>query len=355
MKQPGFITQLLHDLQRVPVDVRARVNSLSGFHEQILLRALLDPKDVSVTTFSSVPDGYVGFCHDEHDHCGQLGSEALDKQKVAYLINACEQKIEPGKPDALARIPKLSMSLLTLKLFQAVGNGPVWIATTPSFLKDIKQHVLSHVGIDFNRVHFFEVNEAYQLSPDNRLIFNGEDVSLHGCGMGDLLTRLSDEPTYREFIEKGGKHVFAVDSNNVFASLDPVIIGNHIESKKKVTCEVVKRKQSEEGSVVVEAFEGIRLVDMRRIFETSTNDYTWMCTNSYVFDTDIDVDRISAEWCRTQVKQHNNVLIRYQKFFDELTKNYDTNYIGVDRQERFLQINDSADVAALEKIVNIDL
>jgi len=355
MKQPGFIAQFLQDIQQIPAEIRERVNSPSGCHEQVLLKMLLDPKDVSVTAFSSIPDGHIQFYHDEHDYYGQVGSKAICEEKVAYLINACEQKIEAGHPDALVRIPKLSMSLLTLKLFQAVGNGPVWIATTSSFMHDIKQHVLSQVGIDLDRIKFIEVNETYQLTPDNRIVSNNQKVSLYSCGTGELLSRIDNEPSYREFVEKGGRHIFIVDVNNVFASLDPAIIGHHIESKKKVSCEVVRRKSLEEGSVVVDAFEGIRLVDIRRIFETSESDHAWLCTNSYVFDVDIDVDKISTEWCRTQIKQNNGVIICYQKFFDELTKTYDTNIIGVDRGERFLQVNNAADVTSLEKIVNIEL
>jgi len=355
MKQPGFITQFLQDLQQIPVEIRERVNSPSGCHEQVLLKMLLDPKDVSVTAFSSVSDRYIHFYHDEYDYYGQVGSKAICEEKIAYLINACEQKIEAGKPDALVRIPKLSMSLLTLKLFQVIGNGPVWIATTSSFMHDIKQHVFSQVGIDLNRIKFIEVNETYQLTPDNRIISDNEKVSLHSCGIGELLSRINNEPTHREFVEKGGKHIFVVDVNNVFASLDPAIVGHHIESKKKVSCEVVRRKSLEEGSVVVDAFEGIRLVDMRRIFETSESDHAWLCTNSYVFDIDIDVEKISIEWCRTQIKRNDGVAICYQKFFDDITKTYDSNIIGVDRGERFLQVNSTADVVSLEKIVNIEL
>lgn len=355
MKQPGFITQLLQDLQQVPTEIRARVNSPNGCHEQVLLKMLLDPKDVSVTTFSSVPDGYIRFYHDEADYYSQVGSKIIGEKKVAYLINATEQKIESGKPDALVRIPKLSMSLLTLKLFQAVGNGPIWIATTRSFMRDVRQHVFSHVGIDIDRIRFIEVNETYQLTPDNKIFFNDNKVILRSCGTGELLSRINDEPTYREFLEMGGKHVVAVDVNNVFASLDPAIVGHHIESKKKVSCEVVKRKPLEEGSVVVDAFEGVRLVDMRRIVETAENDHTWLSTNSYIFDTDIKLEEVTSEWCRTQIKQNNGIVICYQKFFDELTKAYDTNYVGVDRGERFLQVNNETDVMLLEKIVNIEL
>lgn len=355
MKQPGFITQLLQDFQQVPAEIRARVNSPHSCHEQILLKMLADPKDTSVTAFSSVPDGYIRFYHDEYDHYNEVGSRIIGEEKVAYLINACEQRIKPGTPDALIRIPKLSMSLITLKLFQAIGSGPIWIATTQSFMNDIKQHVFSHVGIDFNRIKFIEVNETYQLTPDNMIFFNNEKVSLHACGTGELLTRINNEPVYSEFVEKGGKHVFIVDVNNVFASLDPAIVGHHVESKKKVSCEVVKRKPAEEGSVIVDAFEGVRLVDMKRIFETTESDHAWLCTNSYLFDTDIDVDKVSIEWCRTQINQNNGVIIRYQKFFDELTKAYDTNYIGVIRGERFLQVNNINDVMLLDNIVNVEL
>lgn len=356
MKQPGFITQFLHDLSNVPDDVRKRINTAGGFHEQSLIKLLLSPVDDSVTTFSSALDHAVGFYHDDVERYHQIGASALHDGKVAYCINACEQSIEAGVPNALVRIPKLHMSLLTLKLCQLVGNGPVWIVTTPTFRREIEQHLTSQVGIELQNVKLVEQNETYQLTPDNRIIFDRSgSVSLSGCGMGDLFSCLSTDKSYEEFVQRGGKHIVVVDINNVFATLEPSIVGHHIDSKKKVSCEVVKRKPEEEGSVLVDTVQGVRAVDMKRIAKTSDEDYSWLCTNSYIFDADIDMNKISPDWCRIQDRQGDSVVIRYQKFFDEITAAYDTNYIGVVRGERYMPVKDKTSLSLLEKIVNIDL
>lgn len=356
MRQPGFITQFLQDLRRVPEDVRKRINMTGGFHEQALLKMLMEPVDSSVTTFSPAPDGIVRFYHDDLERYNQVGSDALFEGKVAYCIDASGQDIEPGSPDALARIPKLLMSLLTLKLTQLVGNGPAWVVTTPTFRRAIEQHLASHVGFELDRVKVIEQNETYQMTPDNRIVFSADgSPCLHACGTGDLFSCLRRDDAFQRFVGSGGKYVALVDINNVFAALEPAIVGHHIESGKKVTCEVVKRKPSEEGSVLVESVEGIRGVDMKRIFATEKDDYSWLCTNSYIFDVDVDMDKISADWCRIQDRRHDRIAIRYQKFFDEITAAYDTNYIGVVRGERYIPVRDSSTLASLEKIVNLDL
>jgi UDP-N-acetylglucosamine pyrophosphorylase len=355
MRSPGFITNLLQEINSLPHQVRSSVNTRHGLNEQTLLRLLSNPYDDRVPVVSPGSDTNMKFYHDDHDRFDQLGTQALLDGKVAYCIYAGGQNIELGRPDALARIPELGMSLLTLKLFQAVGQGPVWIVTTPSFIKEIKDHVAAQVGLDLSRISFVIQNESYQLTPSNSLFFINKGVSLRDCGSGDVFLSLYNSDCYCGFVSTGGKHVVFVDVANVFASLDPAILGHHIESKKKITAEVVKRHDSEEGCILVESIEGLRLVDMKRIDVDDVHSYTVMSTDSYVWDTDIELHNIPSKWCRRQAVHDNAVVVYYQKFFDDVTIAYDTNYIGVARSERMIRVKNLQDLQAVKNVVSTEL
>ena len=355
MKQPGFISQILEDLEKVPATVRSSINSPGGLHESSLLRLLTRPHDDRIVVFSPPVDGVVGFYHETLEEHTELGSKVLVDEKVAFCIDATSSDIDGKTLDGLVRIPDLNMSLITLKLFQAVGTGPIWIVVPSSHISAVSAHIASQIGIDIGRITIIEQKETYKITPDNKLLFDGSLPCTSGGGSGGLLTSLSMCPQYEQFKARGGKHVFAVNVTNAFAFLDPIVIGHHIKSGKKVTCEVTRRKPNEVGSVLAESTTGVRAVDIRRIDVDNADEYSWLCTDSYVFDTSVELCNVHSDWCRIQTDRNGSVEVHYQKFFDDITASYETNFLGTSRHERFMRLASQADLAAAQQIVSINL
>jgi UTP--glucose-1-phosphate uridylyltransferase len=352
MKKPGFAHSFLNDVAKIPLEIRDAVNRPGGLHEDILLNLLVEPRDHSIQAPSPAEDMYVKFYHDKFDHYSEIGTSAIHKKEVAYCILAGGAGTGVNCAKALLRIPELDMSLLTLKLFQAIGDGPVWIFTSPSLRKQVEDHVTNQTGIDHTRIHYIEQYESYRLTPDNRIISNDCIPELYPCGHGDLFPSLANSEVYTNFVNSGGKYVVVVNVDNVFASLDPAILGHHIESSAKVSCEVVRRKENEPGGVVVDGADGLQVAELFRIDDEDLSRYTWLNTNSYIFNCDIAIAALGNCWHRTKKDINGKLVVQYERLLQELTAAYDTTFIGVDRTERYMPIKTPEDLNVVRKIVD---
>lgn len=354
MKKFGFEHSFLADLQKVQPEVKSSVNRPGGLSDEKLLNLLVDPQDYTVPVPVPVQDTFVKFYHDKIDYYTEIGEESLHKKEVAYCILAGGAGTAVSGAKALLKIPELDMSLLTLKIFQAVGEGPIWIFTSPALRKQIEEHVSLLTGIDHSRIHYLEQFESYRLTPDNRIIFKDDKPDLYPCGHGDLFPVLARNETYSNFISSGGKYVYVVNVDNVFASLDAAILGHHIDTNSRVSCEVVKRKENEYGGVLVDSAEGVQIAELFRLNELDLAQFTWLSTNSYIFNTDINVSALGKTWHRVKKTINNRIVIQHERLIQEITLAYDTTFIGISRPERFMPIRDLDDLNIVRKIVDLN-
>ena len=354
MKKLGFEHSYLVDLKKILPEVRNFVNRPGGLDEESLLNLLVKPQDYTVPVPTPVQDTYVRFYHDKSDYYTEIGEEAIHKKEVAYCILAGGAGTAVEGAKALLKIPELDMSLLTLKLFQSLGAGPIWIFTSPTLRKQIEDHVSSLTGIDHDRIQYLEQYESYRLTPDNRIMFTGEKPDLYPCGHGDLFPVLASSEIYSKFVSSGGKHVYVVNVDNVFASLDAAILGHHVDTNSRVSCEVVKRKENEYGGVLVDSAEGVQIAELFRVNDLDLTQFTWLSTNSYIFNTDIDVAALGKVWHRIKKSINNRIVIQHERLIQEITLAYDTTFVGVSRSERFMPIRDLDDLNIVRKIVDLN-
>ena len=171
------------------------------------------------------------------------------------------------------------------------------------------------------------------------------------CGHGDVFPVLINSGALEAFSLNGGKHVSIVNVDNVMASLDAAILGRHIKEKAKVTCEVVRRRQGDSGGVLCDVAGSLQIVESFRIHGVDAQSFNWLNTNSFVFDTDIDLKLLGNAWNRVQKNIGNKIVIQHERLLQEITAAYSTNYIEVERDERFMPIKNLEDlVLAAKKI-----
>jgi len=352
MKLPGFILKLQEDLNKIPEAIRRRVNSPGGLSESELTSLLLSPVDHTLSAPQPPDDGKVAFYHGCFEDYSQIGTQAIHSKSVAYCILAGGLGTRVGEPKALLRVPELGMSLLTLKLFQAVGEGPIWIIVAPSLRDQVESHIRSQIGFDQNRISFIEQHESYRLTPDNQIVMSNNVPELYPCGTGDVFSILRDRVEAAN--TAGVKHVVVVNVDNVFAALEPAIVGHHISHLSKVTCEVVRRKENEMGSVLVNSERGRHISDQARM-SCDITDYSWLSTGSYVIDLGIDFSPLGKTWYRRQKVHLNKVSVQYERRIDEITSFVDTSYLGVVRNERYMPILTPQDFELVRGIVKFQL
>lgn len=336
MKNFGFVDQLLKSFDDVPDTIRRHVNVSGGLREKDLLQLLTKPKDTSVSS-APVMSSQVNFYHDDIEELSLIGEQAISRGEIAFCVLA-------GSDRSLSVMPEINMTLFDLKIQQAPGNGPIWFLINPLQRKFFEERI-SHLSEDIShRITLIDHFLTYKLTPDNAFEENNFSTV---CGSGDLFTVL----TTQQNLLKGIQHIFVVDVENVFASLDPAIVGNHLRTQSKVTCEVVKRRVNEHGDILVDAFEGPQVVQISQIND-DLEKYTWLATGSYVMDSNLQFELLGKIWHRTTVQVDKRLSIQFKRLVQEITSAYTTNYLGVTRSERYMPIRNEEDNRNLKNIIS---
>jgi len=351
----ALVDRYRSNIKKLPSEVRERVNRPGGLDEQTLLDLILNPQDQGVDRPGQPRLDSVKIDYDL-EVCARLGKDALKKGHVAYCIMAGGAGTRIGEAKALLRLPGIDMSLLTLKLFQAEGTGPIWIVVSPSLKERVADHVRSQAGIDQSRIEFIEQYESYRLTPDNQISFDSDGKpDMYPCGHGDLFPALNSSRLLDRFVSFGGRYVSIVNVDNTMGSLEPMIIGRHILSESKVSCEVVERSDEDAGGVLCDVNGMLQIVESFRIYGANPKEFKWLNTNSFIFNADIDIRPLGKNsWNRVQKNVGGRLVCQHERLLQEITAAYETNYLGVERRDRFMPIKSIDDLNAAGERLKAD-
>jgi UDP-N-acetylglucosamine pyrophosphorylase len=336
----------------IPAEIRELVNRSGGLSESTLLDLILNPQDQGVDSPCPPPQNYVRTGCDV-EACLEMGNSKLASGSVAYCIMAGGAGTRIGEPKALLRLPDIGLSLLTIKLFQAIGNGPIWIVVSPSMKQQLVDHVNSQIGIDHARIKYIEQFESYRLHPNNDVVFVDGKPDLYPCGHGDLFPALTKSKILHEFRDAGGEFVSVVNVDNVLAGLDPVLVGWHTLSQSNVTCEVVRREPGDSGGLVCTDRGQTQIVEtyrMRGVY--NSDEFEWLNTNSIIFNANLNIEPLGNSWNRVQKNINGRLVIQHERLLQEITEAYDTMFVAVNREDRFFPIKNVSDLNLASQRLN---
>ncbi len=144
------------------------------------------------------------------------------------------------------------------------------------------------------------------MNPDGS-IFQGQDgrPSYHAPGHGDFFGSIRDSGVLAELKDRGVEVILFSNVDNLGATIDPLIIGHHLEANADVTAELVERRRTatgkwDQGASVVETDGMVRLVEGFRLPELPVETYPDFSTNNFLFsaaalDRDIPLERWVVE------------------------------------------------------------
>lgn len=184
-------------------------------------------------------------------------------------------------------------------------------------------------------------------------------------GHGDTLGRLRGSGVLRKLRERGVEHILVSNVDNVGASLDPFILGAHIEKVDQgagISVEVVRRVDGDAGGciaqlpsngrpAIIEGFrlpEGTDLADYPH-FNTNT---LWLCASSV--DVDIPLTwfavRKKVDWPAgtRELTDGKLEVVQFERLIGQATEFIPSAYLDVDRERRFLPIKTREDLGAAE-------
>ena len=253
------------------------------------------------------------------------------------------------------------LSFLAIKL-QAIAKaaGPIQVFLMNSFATDAdtRAHLQKnkYFGLDPARVHIVSQNISLRLSAQGKIFRDAAGhVSFYAPGHGDLLEALATSPAYKAFVQGGGALVQISNVDNLGATVEPRVLGAHIEAGQEVTVEVASREGGDSGGAPVrrnnrvEVLEGFRFPQS---FDVST--LPVFNTNSFIMQASAVRPDTPLTWFRADKKVGETPVVQFERLLGEVTSFVSSHYLLVPRQGpegRFMPVKTPDDIEAVRPAV----
>jgi UTP--glucose-1-phosphate uridylyltransferase len=196
----------------------------------------------------------------------------------------------------------------------------------------------------------FVQSVALRLTPEGELFREaGGAPSLYAPGHGDLTSALRDAGLLARFRAAGGRVLFMSNVDNVAASLDPVVIGAHLQGGAAITVEVVDKQAGDRGGAPARVDGRLQIVEAFRFPKSFDQDAIPVFnTNTLLFDA-AAIDRdFDLTWFAVQKTIEGRSAVQFERLVGELTAFLPSRFLRVPRlgpESRFLPIKDPEELA----------
>jgi UTP--glucose-1-phosphate uridylyltransferase len=226
----------------------------------------------------------------------RIGEEALRRGEIASVVVAGGAGTRFGGA-VKGLVPFLGdRTFLDFKLLDAIDTGKKYGKPVPVALMTSD---LTHDGIEsfLDQHHFRENVLTFQQRMLPRLtegwnLYKDENggLSFAPSGHGDFFRALRESGVGPELRRRGVKHVFFSNVDNLAATLDPVVIGMHVELGRPMTVEVTPRLspagELDAGAAPMRIDGVLQLVE-----KVDPKQHATISTNNIFFDLGAILDR----------------------------------------------------------------
>jgi UTP--glucose-1-phosphate uridylyltransferase len=243
-------------------------------------------------------------------------------------------------------------SFLELKLRQAEDlseriGAEVPTAVMTSFATDAPtRKFLADRGIPAPL--YFSQYVSLRLRPDGELFRTAAgELSPYAPGHGDFLRAFSESGTLDALRERGVRYVMVSNVDNLFARLDPVVLGMHIRAERPMTAEVAKSTGSPGGAPARVDGRTMLLESMRFPPDFDQSRLPVVNVNTVTFDLEALDRDFDLTWLYVEKKVDGEPAVQIEHLFHEASAFLPTTYLEVPvtgPSSRFLPIKTPADL-----------
>ena len=293
---------------------------------------------------------------DEATRLTGLGQAAIDRGELAFCVLAggMATRME-GVVKALAEAFD-GKTFLDLRLAENKSAGarakspvPLWLMTSEATDRAIREALKARNAPA--HVHVFMQDLGLRLAPDGNLFREDDgDPSVYATGHGDFLDALRRTPLLDRFLAQGGKYVWIANLDNLGASIDPLVLGRFIDSKREVMVEVCEKAQGDRGGIPIHAQGKLQVVEEFRLPDGFSGDSVRVFnTNTFLVSAPaLGKLAMPSTYFAVEKKVEGRVAIQFERLLQELTAFLDTGYVVVPREgsgSRFLPVKDHDELA----------
>jgi UTP--glucose-1-phosphate uridylyltransferase len=200
--------------------------------------------------------------------------------------------------------------------------------------------------LDGERIAAFPQELSLRLEPSGDLYLDESGLpSEHAPGHGDLPDALKKSGLLERFVARGGRTLLATNLDNLGGTVDPAVLGFHLDHGKPVTSEVVDKLGDDRGGIPVRVDGKLRALEEFRLPKTF-DPATVRVFNTNVFHIDARaLLELGMKWRFYTVKKQveGHAVVQFERILNEITGELDTVYLRLPRtgeRARFLPVKD---------------
>jgi UTP--glucose-1-phosphate uridylyltransferase len=140
--------------------------------------------------------------------------------------------------------------------------------------------------------------------------------------------------------------------DNLGATFDPAILGQHIASKKQMTIEVADKDPGDKGGAPAEVNGRLQLVEGFLFPESFDQDSIDVFnTASYIFSADALLQEFELPWYVVKKEVNGDEVLQFERLAGDLSRDLSIQCLRVERDERFLPVKTQSDAQKIEPFI----
>ncbi|MBN1383483.1 MAG: UTP--glucose-1-phosphate uridylyltransferase [Elusimicrobia bacterium] len=185
---------------------------------------------------------------------------------------------------------------------------------------------------------------AKRLNIDGNFVMPEED-SYYGPGHGDFAPAFLQSGCLSDFIKNGGEHIWYSNVDNLGAVIDGIILGYHIEKKSEMTVELAEKYPGDKGGAPAKINNRTEIVEQFKFpADFNQDSISVFNTATYIFDADALNKNFNLPFYYVEKKVGDKKIVQFERLAGDLSLFLKTEYIIVDREERFFPIKTPQDL-----------
>lgn len=291
----------------------------------------------------------------ERKRLSQIGRDAIGQGTVGAIVLAGGMATRFGGVVKAGVEALDGASFLDLKLRDAakvaeLGRVPVYLMTSFATDEAIAKLAAPH-ATEARPIETFAQLVSLRLTPEGE-VFRDEDgkVSPYAPGHGDMSFALRRSGCLQRFVDAGGKTLFMSNVDNLTATLDPAVIGAHLESGQSMTAEMAPKVAGDRGGAPARVDGVLQIVEGFRFPEDFDQDAIPVFnTNTLTFDAEALDRDFDLSWFAVNKEVGGRPVVQFEHLVGQLSAFLPTHFLRVEREgddARFQPVKDPAELEA---------
>jgi UTP--glucose-1-phosphate uridylyltransferase len=290
----------------------------------------------------------------ERERLATRGMQAIARGKVGVVILAGGMATRFGgvvkaAVEAVDGHTFLDLKLRDLERRAETTGGAIPVVLMTSFATEDEVARLAERAPRIP-VKTFAQFVSLRVTPDGELFReNDGSFSPYAPGHGDLTFALRRAGFLRELRNAGVELLFMSNVDNLGATLDPAVIGFHLESGCAITAEVVDKEKGDKGGAPARVDGTLQIVEAFRFPEAFDQDsISVFNTNTFVLTAEPLERDFPLSWFAVRKEVEGRSAVQFERLVGELTAFLPSAFLRVPRggtDGRFQPVKDPEELA----------